>query len=197
MIPDKNDCLVLLKKYAPNDEYYELVKIHGEIVYEIAEEIASRIDTEVNMPILQASCLLHDIGSYVFLGARNFSKDFARCYPGHAIFGAKILQDEGLDDRIWQAIETHVLQGIAARKVQNTSFALPEKDYIPRTIEAKLLCYADRFHSKHPVFNDFDDFIKRLEKRLPNQAQKLKEWSEDFGIPDVQTLSKKHGHPIR
>ncbi len=74
---------------------------------------------------------------------------------------------------------------------------LPSKDYEPQTIEGRLLCYADRFHSKKPIFNSFDYFYNRLSDNLPNQAKKFKEWSEDFGIPDLDTLAVKYNHPIR
>lgn len=75
--------------------------------------------------------------------------------------------------------------------------ALPDKDYLPKTIEAKLVCYANRFHSKKPNFNSYDTFLNRLENELPAQAIKMKEWSAVFGIPDVVGLSKKYNHPIK
>src|SRR5574338_446382 len=149
MIPTDEQIEILLRKYAPNDEYFELIKTHGEIVAEIALWCAKNIDERVDTRRLEVACRLHDIGSYVFVGATNYSDDFERNYPGHAIFGAKILQDEGVDEEIWQAVETHVLMGLSAVEIKEIGFALPNRDYIPQTIEAELLCYADRFHSKH------------------------------------------------
>lgn len=197
MVPDKDQIGRLLRKYAPNEYYYDLVSTHGEIVAEIAQDVAGRIGAKVDVEVLRAACLLHDIGSYVFVGADNFSSDFKKCYPGHAIFGAKILQDEGLDDRIWQAVETHVLMGLSTEEIAESGFALPARDYFPQTIEARILCYADRFHSKHPTFNSYGVFLKKLAINFPKQAKKLEEWAEEFGLPDIEALAKKYGHPIR
>jgi len=92
MIPDKKLIESLLKKYSPNEKYYELIKTHGEIVAEIALHSAAKTSVDVNIEILRAACLLHDIGSYVFVGADKHMKDFGRCYPGHALYGAAVLR---------------------------------------------------------------------------------------------------------
>lgn len=197
MIPNKDQVNSLLKKYAPNDEYLVLVKTHGKIVAEIALEIANRIDSRINLDVLESACLLHDIGSCVFIEAANSNKEFQKSYPGHAILGAKILQDEGVSERVWRAVETHVLLGLSKEEIVEQGIALPFKNYFPETIEARLLCYADRFHSKHPRFNDFEKFSTGLFERLPEQGKKFNEWSKEFGVPDIKALSKKYGHPIK
>lgn len=195
MVPNKEEIYHLLRKYAPNDEYYELIKTHGEIVAEIGLECAKNTDKDVDIGILEAACLLHDIGSYPFVGANNFSKDFKKNYPGHAIFGAKILHDEGVDERIWKAVETHVLLGLSAAEIRSKKLALPYKDYFPETVEGRILCYADRFHSKHPIFHTYNSFHENLNYNLPEQAAKMAEWSREFGIPDVEKLAEKYNHP--
>lgn len=197
MIPDKKAALQLLRKYAPNDEYFELVSTHGMIVAEIALFCANNTSDNVDLEVLESACLLHDIGSYVFVGAENYSSDFKNNYPGHAIFGAKILQDEGLDERIWRAVETHVLLGLSMQEISSSGMALPEKDYFPATIEARLVCYGDRFHSKKPIFNSYDTFLRNLEGAFPLQAAKMKDWAIEFGIPDIESLAKKYNHPIK
>jgi uncharacterized protein len=79
----------------------------------------------------------------------------------------------------------------------DSQFIVPAKDYTPQTIEAELLCYADRFHSKHPTFNDPDTFLARLTDNLPIQAERYTKYMQRFGRPDIALLAKKYDHPIR
>ena len=94
-------------------------------------------------------------------------------------------------------ISTHVLLGLSKQEIVDTPWYLPERDYIPQSIEGELLCYADRFHSKHPTFNAYDTFLERLSKSLPKQAARFEQWAGRFGLPDIPELAKKHNQPIR
>ena len=94
-------------------------------------------------------------------------------------------------------MRTHVLLGLTKAEIKQNDWALPYKDFLPQSDEDRLLCYADRFHSKGPTFSTFDSFYNGLRSDLPNQAEKFKKWSEDFGVPDIAALAKKYGHPVR
>lgn len=198
MTPDIKDIERLHHKYAPNDKVYSLVYGHCQVVSEIALWCADNIasNTKVNKQLLQAAALLHDVGSYAFFDDDgNTTND--RLYPQHAILGAKILEDEGISQQITDIIATHVLLGLTKQEIIDKPWYLPEHDYEPKSVEGQLLCYADRFHSKHPTFNAFDTFLERLKGGLPLQAEKFEKWSERFGVPDVPALAKKYGQPIR
>ena len=195
----KTDEIVgLHKKYAPNDTVFELVYGHCQIVCEIALWAADNIKTnaQVNTDLLQSAALLHDIGTYVFFDDNGKGLN-DRLYPQHAILGAKILADEGIDKSITDLIETHILLGLSKQEIVEKPWPLPARDYLPSTIEGELLCYADRFHSKHPTFNAYDTFFAKLKESLPQQAAKFEAWSKRFGIPDIETLAKKYNQPVR
>jgi uncharacterized protein len=106
-----------------------------------------------------------------------------------------MLRAEGYPE-IAGLVESHVLMGLSKQEIESTPILLPHRDFMPTSIEGELFCYADRFHSKNPVFNNYDSFMERLEKRLPEQAAKFKLAAEDFGIPDLAPLAKKYNHPI-
>jgi uncharacterized protein len=198
MVPSLQEIERLHRKYAPNDVVYDLVYGHCQTVCEIALWAAETADkvAPIDKPLLQAACLLHDIGTYAF-----FSEDGKvvnhRLYPQHAIFGAKILADEGMDGRIAQLVETHVLCGLTKEDIVNAQWPLPARDYVPHTTEGELLCYADRFHSKHPTFNAYETFLAGLEKRMPTQAAKFQKLAGRFGVPDISALAEKYGQPVR
>jgi uncharacterized protein len=117
--------------------------------------------------------------------------------PLHAIIGAKILADEGLPESIVKAVETHILLGLTQKEIEEKPWPLPARDYTPQTLEGKILCYADCFHSKRPVLNSFERFHDKLLNQYPDQAIKFKEWSKVFKVPDLEKLSKKYNHPIQ
>jgi uncharacterized protein len=196
MIPDISTVEEVHRRYAQNDFVFKLVYEHCEIVAEIAMWCVGQKRLSVDLDLLRASCLLHDIGTYALFDAKGID-DNEHNYKQHAIFGAALVLEEGFDPRIADAIRTHILMVLSKKEIQEGQFGMPQKDYFPATIEARLLCYADRFHSKHPTFNSYGTFLERLAKGLPGQAEKLRQSAEEFGIPDIEALAKKYGHPIR
>ncbi len=196
MIPTKNEIKELHKRYAQNEVVLKLVYEHCQIVTEIAKWCVEQKHLDVNNDILEAGCLLHDIGTYALFDSKGLDGN-EHNYKQHAIFGAALAIEEGFDERIADMIRTHVLMGLTKEEIVANNFGMPRKDYIPATIEARLLCYADRFHSKHPTFNAYEPFLMRLSEQLPEQAVKLRAGAAEFGIPDVEALAQKYGQPVR
>lgn len=202
MIPTFKEIEALHRKYADfakSPDAFKLIFGHCQAVSDIALWCAKNTDESVNIELLQAAALLHDIGSYPFVEPEGHISGQG-FYPQHAILGARILLDEGFDLRISQIVETHLLLGLTKEEIEHPlgrKWSLPARDYTPETVEAELLCYADRFHSKDPAFNSFDSFYASLKKSLPKQAAKFKAMSECFGVPDLTPLAKKYEHPIK
>lgn len=195
MIPTVNEIKKLHKRYAQSEAAFKQVFDHCQIVAEISLWAADRTVEPVDKEILNAAALLHDIGTYLFFDEEGNSSP-SRFYPQHSILGAKIVQDEGCDPRIAGLIETHVLLGLTKQEIITKAFPLPARDYTPKTLEGEILCYADRFHSKKPQFNSFETFMKRLKNNLPHQAEKFQKMSEQYGLPDIDELAARYGHPI-
>ncbi len=185
----------LHRKYAPKDTMFELVFTHCQIVAEIALWCAANLREPISEDLLQAAALLHDIGTYGLMDKAGKAYDH-RFYSQHAILGAKILADEGADPRIVSMVETHLLLGLTKQEIIEHAWALPAHDYTPRTIEAEILCYADRFHSKAPQFNSFEAFSSKLGQIMPSHVAKFEAMAQKFGKPDLTALSRKYGHPV-
>lgn len=192
-VPSLADIQSMHKRYSGGDErLFELVFTHCQIVADIALWCADQIDEAVDLELLKAACLLHDIGSYSYMHEAYERNVYAQ----HALLGAKILEAEGVDQLICDAVETHVLMGLTKQDITTAGMRLPERDFIPNSIYGEILCYADRFHSKSPVFNSYDYFVERM-SNLPTQQAKLIAAAERFGIPDIASLAKKYGQPVR
>jgi len=102
-------------------------------VAKIALKIAKRLKKKgfsVDLELVEIGALLHDIGR---------SKTHT---VHHAIVGAKIAKQRGLPKSIVRIIERHVGGGITAQEAEKLGW--PVKDYIPETLEEKIVCYADK-----------------------------------------------------
>jgi uncharacterized protein len=196
MIPSAAQIEEVHRRYAQNEYVFELVYTHCKIVTEIALWCANNSKLRIDLELLEAASMLHDIGTYALLDKKG-RDDNRHNYKQHAIFGAALADEEGFDPRISEIIKTHLLLGLSRQEIIDAKEGMPQNDYLPMSIEAEILCYADRFHSKRPCFNDYASFLKGLSQDLPIQAQKFKDAAKKFGLPDIEALSKKYSHPIK
>ncbi len=165
-IPSPDECLELLKKAGCSDN----VVRHCKAVRDVALKIAKRTDADVKL--VEAGALLHDIG-------RSKTHDIF-----HAIEGAKIAQKLGLPQSIINIIERHIGAGIS--KEEAKKLGLPPKDYIPKTLEEKIVCHADNLIDKYERQNIEDAIERALDEDHKEYAERLlklhKELSDICGI---------------
>jgi len=100
-IPNHEDCIRLLEKYGtPNH-----IILHSEMVWEVGKVVAeglSRKKYPIDIDLIRASCLLHDIGKYLcIIEGRGY----------HDIRGQQILESEGLPDIARIVVQHVVLRG--------------------------------------------------------------------------------------
>ncbi len=132
--------------------------IHCLKVAEVAVSIAKRIGN-VDIRRVLIGALLHDVG---------------RCFENgikHGIVGAKIAKEFGFDEKIQRIIKTHIGAGID--KEEAIRLGLPKDDYIPRSIEEKIVCYADKI----VFFNNvvpFSRVLKRFKRELGENHPSIK-----------------------
>ena len=122
-IPTPEECIEILK----NSGCSEKVIIHCKAVRDLAVRIAEKANADVKL--VEISALLHDIG-------RSKTHDIR-----HAVEGAKIAKKLGLPDKIIRIIERHIGAGLPAHEAKK--LGLPIKDFLPETLEEKIVCHAD------------------------------------------------------
>ncbi len=122
-IPSPEECLGLLEERGCS----KAVISHCKAVRDVAVRMAKK--TDANVELVEAGALLHDIGRSRTHGIF------------HAIEGGKIAKQLGLSDRIVKIIERHIGAGLSAGVAKK--LGLPPKDYIPKTLEEKIVCHAD------------------------------------------------------
>ena len=141
-----NKYFKLLKKHSPSKKCFDIVLGHSLIVLEKAIDIIARkkLYNKLDFDLVISGCLLHDIGSFKFVN--NFDRK-QKSYILHGIIGGEILRKERLIKEALIA-ERHIGTGISREDIVKNKLPLPKKDFLPITLEQKLVCYADKFHSK-------------------------------------------------
>jgi uncharacterized protein len=128
-LPSFTEALGILHELGCSDE---LVR-HCRLVSKIGEEIANICKSkgvDVNVDLIVIGGLLHDLG-------RSETHSVQ-----HAVVGAQLAQKMGLPRRLILIIERHIGAGIPSEEA--VSLGLPERDYVPRSLEERIVAYADK-----------------------------------------------------
>ena len=131
-IPDEAECI----GYLEDAGCKRRVVIHCCTVEAVAKEMISRIDG-VDRDLVLAGALLHDIGR---------SKDHSIM---HAYVGSQIAASYGLPVALQDIIRKHTGAGLDAEDVEE--MGLPPADYMPSTLEEKIVAHADNMVSDNRV----------------------------------------------
>ncbi|MCK5413184.1 MAG: HD domain-containing protein [Candidatus Pacebacteria bacterium] len=152
----------IFKKYSTSEDSFEIVLNHSLIVLGKSIEIINRkkLYNKIDFGLIVSGCLLHDIGIF---GLKNGGLDTTKRvdYLQHGIFGGKILRKEKLFKEALIA-ERHIGSGLSKEYIMQNNLPLPKKDFLPITLEQKLICYADKFHSKSGKIDTLDSIKKEM-----------------------------------
>jgi len=147
------DVLEIIRSFYPEDTALRrrLLKHSGQ-VRDKALELAARADEVVDIELVAAGAMLHDVG-IVKCDAPSIDCHGDAPYIAHGTLGAKMLRDygaaHGLDLEAYARIcERHTGSGITAAEVRLQQLPLEVRDYLPETAEEALVCLADKFFSK-------------------------------------------------
>ena len=125
--------------------------------------------------------MLHDIGIFKCdaAGIQCFGTEPYIC---HGRIGAELLRSEGFP-RHARVCERHTGAGITKVQIIAQNLPLPQQDFLPETMEEKVICYADKFFSKTHI--DREKTIEQAEKSLSKFGEegvlRFREWEKCFG----------------
>ncbi len=123
------------------------VVAHCITVSNIALLVAERVTVPVDRELVRQGGLFHDIGRSRTHGI------------GHAVAGVEIAKSLGFSTGLINIIERHIGAGITAAEAER--LGLPKKDYLPLTVEEKIVSYADNLISgtrEMPFYEALDRF---------------------------------------
>ena len=149
MIPSEREALALHRKHGSN----EILVRHCQTVAEVARVLCGGLaeaGREVDADAVAAGALLHDIG-------RNRTPTVR-----HGLAGAEILEAEGVDAVVVEMVKRHVGAGLSQDEARR--LGLPDMDFVPRTIEQRVVCFADKMVSTEevrPFREEVDRFVRK------------------------------------
>lgn len=123
MIPSEQESVQIMR----DEGATERILNHVQAVKDLAVKIAGPL--KANLPTVIAGSILHDVGRTVTNGI------------DHAVKGAEILRNRGMSSEIISIVERHTGAGIP--KDEAVALGLPPGEYVPQTLEEKIVAHAD------------------------------------------------------
>ena len=139
----------IIEKYCDNEGLKRLLIAHSESVARKALQVAAhaRMEGRIDKQFVYDAAMLHDIG-ICRCDAPGIFCHGSLPYICHGVAGAEILREEGVGEAYQRVCARHTGAGITAEDIEREGLPLPPGDYMPETLEEKLICYADKFYSK-------------------------------------------------
>ena len=131
---------------------------HSKAVCMKAMKIAANFDN-ADTDLIRKGALLHDIGR-----SRTHSIT-------HAVEGVEIARKYGYGEDVLNIIERHIGAGITAEEA--VKLGLPEKSYLPQTLEEKIVAHADNLISGSEEV-DIDFGIEKWKRRIDEPDDNIK-----------------------
>ena len=127
VLPSRDECIGMLGENGCSQSVVQ----HCIAVSDLAVRIAKRAEADVRL--VEAGALLHDIGR-----CRSHGID-------HAVIGVEIVEQMKLPTAVVKIIERHIGGGLT--RAEAKALGLPDKEYIPKTLEEKIVAHADKLIS--------------------------------------------------
>lgn len=127
---------------------------HCMTVYQRTKDITQFHDN-VDMDLVKCGAMLHDVGRTITNGIE------------HAYLGADLLRKLDVDERIAKITERHIGAGIP--RVEAEELGLPPRNYMPETLEEKIVAHADNLVHGITMVN-LEFVIEKWQNKNMNQA---------------------------
>ncbi len=157
MITSEGEATALHRKYGSNERIIEHCRTVAKAAMALAEEFEKR-GYGVDERAVFVAAMLHDIG-------RSRVQTVS-----HGVEGASIAEKEGAGKKVAEIIQRHVGAGISPEEAK--SLGMPALDYIPRTLEERIVCFADKMVDGVKV-RPFEEEVKRFTAKKHDVARLL------------------------
>jgi len=143
----RRQALDLLKEFCVSESVVEHVLVVADLAKKIAEDVrASGHDVDVGF--VESAAIVHDIGRCRSHGIE------------HGVLGAELLKDY---PRYARVCETHIGGGVG--ETEAAKLGLPEKDFLPETLEEKIIAHADNLVDENKVVS-FEEAVREYSKKF-------------------------------
>lgn len=173
---------IINKYYGEDGALRHILIVHSQSVAQKALQIVS-LHPELNLDrrFVEEAAMLHDIG-IIKTDAPGIECYGKEPYIRHGLLGAEMLRAEGMP-RHARVCERHTGAGLSLEDIVSQNLPLPHQDFLPETLEEKLICYADKFFSKTHL--DREKSVEKAEKSIAKFGDsglaRFREWEKIFG----------------
>jgi len=181
------DSLAIIENfYTPGTKLYNVLVGHSRIVTQKSLEIAKNlIDLKPDLEFIEKAAMLHDIGIFL-TRAQSIGCSGTQPYICHGYLGKKLLDEKGLPLKYGLVCERHTGAGITKENIFSNNLPLPQRDMVPMSLEEKIICVADKYHSKSPKQAGkkitTTQIIDELGKISKDHARRFSIWIEEFNL---------------
>ncbi|MFH2059214.1 MAG: HDIG domain-containing metalloprotein [Pseudomonadota bacterium] len=181
-----NALTIIEQFYTPGTPLYQTLVHHSRIVTQKSLAIARTLDhLNPNLEFIKTAAMLHDIGIFMTrstsIGCVGVSP-----YICHGYLGRKLLDEQGLPQEYGLVCERHTGAGITRENITTNHLPLPARDMVPVSLEEKIICCADKYHSKNPKKKDniitTADIIQELGAISMDHADRFSTWAQEFNL---------------
>lgn len=162
---------------------YDILMLHGSLVANKALQAAEKIQIpREKFHFIYEASMLHDIG-IIFTNAPSIDCFGKAPYLQHGLLGAKLLNSKGLPLHA-RVCECHIGVGLTKEDIEKAGLPLPQKDFIPKTQEEKLISWADKYFSKTPGNllreKSQEEVLGEIREINPEKVSVFMEWEKTF-----------------
>ena len=159
-IPDEQQSMKLLYESGAD----ERIISHVTTVYKLSMAIGEYANAD--MKLLAAGSLLHDIG-------RTKTNGIA-----HAVAGADFLRAKNIDESVIRIVERHTGAGILSDEAKK--LGLPDRGYVPETLEEKIVAQADNLVSGKTIVTLTETLERYRLQGLEEPAERIKKLHKEL-----------------
>lgn len=172
---------IIQKYYETGTKIYDIYLSHVTDVTNKALKIAQKHpELAIDVKFLEEACMLHDIGIFKTRAPHIACKGDLP-YICHGYLGREILTEEGFPKH-GLVCERHTGTGLSLETILTRKLPIPHRDMRPRSLEEKIICFADKFYSKSQLGKEKP--LKKIRANLRNhgthQVEIFDEWCEFF-----------------
>ncbi len=179
------DYLTIIDKYygLEDSPLKTILLKHSRSVGQKAVAIADcHPELQLDKEFLYVAAMLHDIG-IIRCDAPGIECKGTEPYICHGRIGAEMLRQEGLPQYA-RVCERHTGAGLSREDIITQNLPLPARDFLPETMEEKVICYADKFFSKTRL--DEEKTLEHVERSLARFGEegllRFRQWHQVFKL---------------
>ena len=177
-VPEEIACIALLKKYSTPDHIIR----HCQMVWEVGRFIGNNLVREnykLDLPLLRASCLLHDIGKFLSITSGQ---------KRHDILGQEILTKEGFPE-VGVIVAQHVVLNNCRDKTVAEEHVVFYAD--KRVIHDQIVTLEKRFVYLNETYGKSEEALERLSFMKQETVDVERAIFEllDFGPDEISKLT--------